>query len=138
MCTPRFLIVTTVTVTVGRDLLLYKAVVPTGDGDVLADEHLRVALLSLRQCLDERVVRIAAEEFVDDSLRVAAQHALIVPSSLHRVHTRTDPVCTQKPYLTAWFEPLAAWVLELCTRDFRPQRCVKQGVFGLKHVFTRL
>jgi len=80
MCTPRFLIVTTVTVTVGRDLLLYKAVVPTGDGDVLADEHLRVALLSLRQCLDERVVRIAAEEFVDDSLRVAAQHA---PNWLH-------------------------------------------------------
>ena len=92
MCTPRFLIVTTVTVTVGRDLLLYKAVVPTGDGDVLADEHLRVALLSLRQCLDERVVRIAAEEFVDDSLRVAAQHA---PNRLHITWTPSPRPATK-------------------------------------------
>ena len=59
------------------------AVVLKGRGDELAVEHLRVAFHAPGQRLREGEVRIAAEEVVDDGVRVAAQNALIALACLH-------------------------------------------------------
>ena len=65
------------------EVRLKRAVVPTRNSNVAAAEDARVALLGPRQRLDERVVRVTAEEIVNLAVRVAAQHALIVLTSPH-------------------------------------------------------
>ena len=106
------------------------------------DEFMRLADDKSQQAMRiaelERQLAVKTSENTRLTETVKVLEAANMAAKLENVHTRTDPVCTQRPYLTTWFEPLAARVLELCTRDFRPQRCVKQGVFGLKHVFARL
>ena len=59
------------------------AVWTSRDRDVLAVEEARVALRCPGLRLDERVVRIAAEELFYGALGVQAQHALIVLTWFH-------------------------------------------------------
>ena len=66
------------------------AIVLTRNGDVLALVKARVALHGPRQRLDERVVRIAAAEFVDVGTMIAAPRQLkqvSLRSRLYRVLT---------------------------------------------------
>ena len=59
------------------------AVVLTGNRDVLAVEHARIALHAPGQRLDESVMRIAREELIDGALLVELQNALITLARLH-------------------------------------------------------
>ena len=59
------------------------AVVLTGNRDVLAVEHARIALHAPRQRLDECVMRIAREELIDGALLVELQKALITLARFH-------------------------------------------------------
>ena len=59
------------------------AVVLTGNRDVLAVEHARIALHAPGQRLDECVVRVAREELIDGALLVELQNALITLARLH-------------------------------------------------------
>ena len=58
-------------------------VVLTGNRDVLAVEHARIALHAPGQRLDESIMRIAREELVDGALLVELQNALITLARLH-------------------------------------------------------
>ena len=59
------------------------AVVLTGNRDVLAVEHARIALHAPGQRLDESIMRIAREELVDGALLIELQNALITLARLH-------------------------------------------------------
>ena len=67
-----------------------RAIVAAGDRDVLAAEHVGVALRAPGQRLDERVVGIAAAEVLYLGILIAAQHALILLAGLHRAVAAQD------------------------------------------------
>ena len=71
-----------------------RAVVAAGNRDVLAAEDARIALHGPGQRLCERVVSVAAEELVDDVVRVAAQHALILLAGFHGAVAAQDGLQT--------------------------------------------
>ena len=87
------------------------AVAAAGNGEVPSVEHTRIALARLlRYCLDERVVSIAAQEFIDIGIRVATQNALIVHTGLHtpRLLEENRPL---------WF-PLFSYMISLVHLQF--------------------
>ena len=67
----------------GLEVRAERAVVLSCNGDVLACEDARVALLGPGQRFDERVVRVTVEILIDDGFRVEAQYSLILLARLH-------------------------------------------------------
>ena len=59
------------------------AVVLTRHGDVLAVEHLWIALHAPGQRLDECIMRVAREELIDGALLIELQNAQITLARLH-------------------------------------------------------